>query len=730
MHSKRRPGRQPTHTQDIENFADFDEESDHDHSRQNGQEKMRMMFLDVLGRWYWLVLGLVLGVLASTYYLSKVPKTYTATTTLLVKEQTIGVMARREAEEINMGSLEAMNTVAARILRMDLLERIASRQDIRALPGLVPTTVEWTPGWMTSAISGSDPAPAGDTQAVTAPPSPEALAGMISSWINVSIRRGTRLLDISISHPVPEVSKALADAVAREYITEISTARTAGRSTSIDILQKQSDEARSNLQSARGSLAIYSRAIEVHAALDVKELEVSALLRRYLPKHPRMVSAEAELKNLQDQFLREYEVARRAPNELSYWEMAGQNLPDADGNPDEYFRTARQQLLARIGVLESEILSSTSVFNNMLTRMGETVVDQESSDSSAEISSLARVPGMHGSPDSKKITALGAVGGLGGGLMLSLLLARLDNKYHTVAQIAGETQETILASISDINPRHLASAARDFEKRHPDDKQARHQNWDERILFRPGVSSTSFAEMYRVLRASVSLLGDESRRKVTLFSSALPGEGKTLTSANFALAAAGQGRKTLLIDLDLRKPAVHKVFGLTREQASHVGITECLANQSPLSEAVIRDTGVVNFHLVLSGKRAPNPGELLSTGRINALLEEACRDYDVVVLDTAPLLAVPDTRILAPLVDNVCLVCRAEYVPKGAVRHVLATLREDGTPLSGIVFNGFQEKSRLIGENNTYGYYKTSRYGRSYRYGYGAYGAYGSDSDS
>jgi hypothetical protein len=74
-------------------------------------------------------------------------------------------------------------------------------------------------------------------------------------------------------------------------------------------------------------------------------------------------------------------------------------------------------------------------------------------------------------------------------------------------------------------------------------------------------------------------------------------------------------------------------------------------------------------------------------------------------------------------------VVRAEYVPKGAIRHVLNVLEEDGTPLSGIIFNGFLEKRRLMGENYSYGYYKTSRYGRAYRYGYGSYGAYGSDAE-
>ena len=237
--------------------------------------------------------------------------------------------------------------------------------------------------------------------------------------------------------------------------------------------------------------------------------------------------------------------------------------------------------------------------------------------------------------------------------------------------------------------------------------------------------------MYRVLRASVSLLGDEGQRKITMFSSALPGEGKTSTSANFALAAAGQRKKTLLIDLDLRKPSVHKAFGLSRTPEAG-GITNCLEGEAKLQDVIIKDLPVPNLHIVVSGQRVGQPGELLNRAKLKELLNWATENYDIVVIDSAPLLAVPDTRILATLVDNFCLVVRANYVPKGAVKRTLEVLEEDETKIDGIVFNGFVESRRMMSENYSYGYYRTSQYGRSYQYGYGqygSYGAYGADDD-
>jgi succinoglycan biosynthesis transport protein ExoP len=717
-----RSRQQPSEIDDVEE----NEMPDAGTSRHAGQEKLKQLANNLLGRWHWITLCLILGFLGATYYLAKTPKSYTATASLLIKQQTSSVMARDQVDEIDMRSMEAMNTVAERIRRMDLLERVASRQDVRELPGLMPPTVEWMPEWLRDKLgkktSESD-------SARQAPPPPAALGGMLSFWLEVSIRRYTRLLDISIHHPVPEVAKALADALAREYLAEIANARTEGRSNSIDLLEKESKETRTSLQAARGALSIYARTLEVHKILDTKEIEVASLQRRYLPKHPKMVTAGAELKQLQEQFVREFEQARQAASDKIYWDSVGKDLPDHKTQPDDYLRTARQQLLSRIGVLESEIQSLTLVFNSMLTRIKETSVNQESEESSAEVSNLARVPGMPTAPQPTKVLITGSLGGLACGILLALLLIRIDSRFHTVSQVAYETGSTVLAAVADVKLNHLVLAEQQYRKRNPDAKDDEHtENWDKRLVFRPFTSSTSYAEMYRVLRASISLLGDESKRKITLFTSSLPGEGKTLTSINFAIAAAGQGRKTILIDLDLRKPSIHKFFGLEREQQNG-GVTECLANIIPFDQVICQNSGQKNLHLILGGTRAPNPGELLETGHLNDILAQACSDYDVVVLDTAPILAVPDTRIVAPLAHNLCLVVRAEHVPKGAVRRALQILDEDGTYVSGIVFNGFVEKRRLMGENYSYGYYKTSRYGKAYRYGYGSYGAYGSDND-
>ena len=692
-------------------------------SRQAGQEKMKLLALDLLGRWHWIVLGLVLGVLGGFFYLSKAPKIYQARATLLIKQQTSTVMSRDQVEEMDLRSLEGLNTVAERITRPELLQKVAARPEVRALPGLMPRNVEWLPDWAFPWFGKTKQ----DATAQEAPPPAASLAGAISSWTKISVRRGTRLLDILISHPSPEVAKTLADSLCDEYQRELTGARRGSREDSLRILMSESETARVRLQTAQNAMATYQRALVTLKDLDARETTAAELSRRYLPKHPRMIAAQGELESFQQRFLSEFDAARTSTADRAYWDTHAEEWQQTGTDEPAKLLTARRLLLARGNVLESEIGSQISVFNSILTRRQEVDINQLAVESEMEISSSAQLPGAPVSPVASKVLAMASFGGLAFGILLAMIFIRLDNKIHTVSQLERETGLPALAAIAEIPLKALAAASRK-SKSESDPMSAARERWNPMLLFREGISSTTFAEMFRVLRASISLLGDEKKRRITLFSSALPGEGKTLVSSNYALAAAQQGKRTLLIDLDLRKPAVHRIFGLQRDSHSQ-GATEVLSGQAAFEEGIYTDTGAENLHLMLAGKRAPNPGELLNANSLQEFLDNALALYDLVVIDSAPLLAVPDTRIIAAHADNFCLVVRASFVSKGAVRRVISLLDQDGNLPNGVVFNGFTEKRRLIGQNYSYGNYQANKYGKAYRYGYGSYGSYGSDSE-
>lgn len=696
-------------------------------SRRAANELMKDRFLDLLGRSHLIALGLVLGVFGGFYYLSKAPKIYQAQTTLIVKQGTTSVMAREQPqkEDMDLRTAEVLNTMAATIVRPELLRRVAARPDVREQPALIPQPVEWLPGWALSWLGKLKDEPA------TTTPTPEALAGLIPGWTKVAVRRNTRLLDIKVSHPSPVVAKILADAIGVEFQTELTGNRSTNRSSAQEILVKESKEARDQLQKAQNAMAIYQRALATLKEVEAREISVADFSRRYGELHPKLIAAKAELTTLEQRFLMEFEGARGSATDRAYWDEHAAEWQTAGNDDAAKLLVARRLLLARGNVLESEISSQTKVFDNILTRIQEAGINEQSVESEIEISSTAQLPKAPAAPKPALILAMASFGGLAFGASLALLFIRLDNKVHTVSQAVRETGLPILAGIAEIPLKALSEASRN-SKTTPAEVPLAIRSWDPKLLFRHGVSATTYAEMFRVLRTSVSLLGDEKKRRVTLFSSSLPSEGKTLVAANFALAAAQQGKRTILIDLDLRKPAVHKIFGLKR--LSHpFGATEVLAAQAPFENAIFTATGDANLHLMLAGKQTPNPGELLDADSVAKLLNDAIAAYDMVVIDSAPLLAVPDTRVIAPLADNFCLVVRAEYVSKGALRVAIGLLDHDHTRPCGIVFNAYSEKRRLIGQNYSYGNYKTNKYGKGYRYGYGSsgtYGSYGSDSDS
>lgn len=703
----------------------FEEEEDFGSTSDSSRERLQQLIRELLGRWHWIALGLVLGLLGAFYYLSKAPNIYEATSTLLVKQGASSVISNEQDEELDYRSDDAVNTVAQRVKRSALLTLVASDPTVRELPGLVPAKVNWFPAWTRSWLGG-DSSRTPDSSALD----PAVLGRKIEAWTTVSVRRNTRLLDITVSHPDPAVARVLADTIATEYVNELALKRSSGDTSSSDILGSSSSEVQTALQASQNALANYQQVLETLKELEAKELLFNELDRRYLPKHPKLIAARATLEEYQKRFLSEFEAVRKALADKAFWdesqtELEQASLEEAGGDSGARLQTAKRLLTARASVLASEIENKTEFYNSMLTKLQVSGINKKALDAEVELSNLSLLPEDPVSPKKPLVLAGGAILGFGLGFALAFLLVKLDNKIHTVPQAELLTGLHVLATIRDVQPKVLEKIITEKGESSAELPPAA-RKWDQRIVFRPGLTDTLYAEMFRILRASVTLLGDETKRKVTLFSSALPGEGKTLVSANFAIASALQGKKTLLLDLDLRKPAVHKIFGLKRNDLAS-GVTELLAGKISWQEALSEETGQENLSCIFAGVKAPNPGELLSSDAVSILLEQLEGEFDVIVIDSAPLLAVPDTRLIIPTVDNFCLVIRAEETPKGAIRKALDLLQDDGTEPAGIVVNGYQEKTGLLARKYGYGYGGYGQYGKGY--GSGSYGSYGSGDD-
>jgi capsular exopolysaccharide synthesis family protein len=201
-------------------------------------------------------------------------------------------------------------------------------------------------------------------------------------------------------------------------------------------------------------------------------------------------------------------------------------------------------------------------------------------------------------------------------------------------------------------------------------------------------SGSAQAEAFRTLRASLSLLGAEDQRRLILVTSAIPSEGKTFTSTNLSAAFATQGLNTIVIDADLRRPALSATLldREVRKSGEFRGLTDVLSGLCSIEEA-IRPTTVPNLSLLPSGRRAPNPAELLAQINVGQLLESLLKKYDRVVVDSAPVNAVSDTLSLASMAHAVCLVLRFGKTPRRAILRALTLLEKTGARMAGIVMN-------------------------------------------
>lgn len=205
------------------------------------------------------------------------------------------------------------------------------------------------------------------------------------------------------------------------------------------------------------------------------------------------------------------------------------------------------------------------------------------------------------------------------------------------------------------------------------------------------------SEAYRTLRTNIDFSSIDEKLQVIMLTSAGPGEGKSTTTTNLAVTYAQSERKVLVIDADLRKPTMHHTFFKTNRW----GLTNILTGQSS-PEEVITSTHIPNLYLLPSGPIPPNPSEILASKRMTAFLDQMRSQFDMVVIDTPPALAVTDAQIVATRCDGVIMVIHSGKVKRDMAMKVKANLEHVKARILGVVLNNVDRKS---GEGYYYYYY-------------------------
>ncbi len=203
------------------------------------------------------------------------------------------------------------------------------------------------------------------------------------------------------------------------------------------------------------------------------------------------------------------------------------------------------------------------------------------------------------------------------------------------------------------------------------------------------------SEAFRTLRTNIQFASIDKTLKTIMVTSTGPGEGKSTTMANLAIVLSQQEKRVLLIDADLRRPTVHHAFRLP----NRIGLTSVLAGTEELSNA-IQNTGIDHLSVLSSGPIPPNPAEILGSKRMAGLIEKVSAEYDYVLLDAPPVLAVTDAQILSGLIDGVVLVIHSNKTHRDMAIKAKQLLENVHANVIGVVMNHRDQK-----ENGYYYYY-------------------------
>jgi succinoglycan biosynthesis transport protein ExoP len=516
--------------------------------------------------------------------------------------------------------------------------------------------------------------------------------------------------------------------IVEDKLQELNSKLTAAKSDRLRLEGelKQIEQAGDNMDSLLAIPSI-SAAVQVNEArrsVTTIEADIATLALRYKEKHPKMMGARASLKEAKDSLRRvvvnQPAILRNAIDQAKTTEAnLQQALEDQQG-------TAVALNRAAIGYQELARQSETdrALYESVLRQIKAIDLTKDVKANAVSVAEQAMLPRMPISPIPSKTITFGLLGGLAVGLGFVFGINALDRSVKTVDQAEETLGLPVLAAVPETKETDEGVKKGNKKARKTSRDAAKYRLVDEA----PG---GPIAESFRNLRAALSLLGPETERKIFLFTSALPNEGKSFTSVNYALSLAQQGHRVLLVDGDLRRPSIHKVFRkAVGDDKEAPGLVDYLIGAVELKHAArlvatvdAEMVGASRFRTTTSkpgqlfilagGQRAPNPAELLSDECFKGLTTEAPTVFDRVVIDSAPILAVSDTLLMVPFVQTTCMVVRAAKTPRNAVNRALTLLAATSVRPAGLVLNRLPRRRGA----GYYYYYASHGYGDGEVYG-------------
>lgn len=585
------------------------------------------------------------------------------------------------------------------------------------------------------------------------PPAGEAANSALQMAVRTVKTRAagaTRIIEITVDSTDPLVASAFANTLTSEYIEQNLESRWNTTQRTTEWLTHQLDDVRIKLEQSEDRLQQYARdagllftdektriseekLTQIQAALSAVQAELVAKQSRfetasssppetlpdvlsdetlreyktklvglhqqiaelsatYTPEYPKVKRLEAQTAVIEADFARERgAILKRIRNEYEET-LRRERLLAASYAQQAKVVAAEGERGIQYGILKREVDSNRQLYDTMLQQLKQATIASALRASNVRVVDAAKPAARPYKPNPIANAALGLISGLFLGAAFIVMRERADRSIKE----PGDSPHYL--GVPELGIIPSASVAGRKQRLLPGNPPETVElvTWQQK--------TSGLAEAFRSTLVSTVFSGQNgSRPRVIVMTSAGPGEGKSTVSANLATAMTEAGDRVLVVDGDLRKPRMHAIFGIDNS----AGLSDLLRGDAKDIErwAVIFETDIPNLFLLPSGKATSAATSLLYGTRTTNLIQRLRAEFDMVIIDTPPMLQIPDARVLGRLADKVIMVVRSGITTRDAAIAALQKFKEDGTPVLGTILNYWDPKHSPVGYYGYYGKY-------------------------
>jgi len=679
-----------------------------------------------------ILLATLLGIAGAYVYLSQVTPIYRTTADVLWESERESVVDIQPVIGPSANDFFKLQSQIEIVGSVGLLGKVVDALDLLETPEFNPALrpasdgdgVTLSPGALIGAaqawlgLAGPAEAPKPVPRETLRRQAIERLRGAVeAAWVENSY-----VIRISAASPDPVLATRIANMVADKYILDQLEKKFEATRRATAWLSERVGELRTELEAAEQEVEAFSSASELVSvealaaqSRQVKELrdragELKAERAGLIESRDAAAAARAEfdfptaarhlnrpeLDRLAAEIGAGEAAARAAPDRVARFDLLMEREATRIAAALERLAGQRAAVLQTISALEAELdrkatalvelrqlereaEASRLIYESFLARLKETSVQQGIQQPDARLLSEAWEPARPASPNRGAAIAIGAALGLIGAIVAVVLRERMNATFRTPEDLEARTGLAVLGSVPS-GPIQRRTQLVDF------------------LVKKPG---SGFAEAIRNLRTSVLLANVDKPPQVIMLNSGLPGEGKTTTCIALAQISRSLGKRVVLVECDLRRRIFRRYFGIAAEG----GLLSILSGAKGYHEVVHIDAQT-GLHVVPGEESSVNAADVFASRRFSELIEELRQHYDYIYIDTPPVLAVPDARVIAQSVDALLYVVRWNRTPRDTVAQGLRHFRQVNARVTGLVLNGIDIREMARYGYRSYGYYR------------------------